>query len=756
MNKQRRLWYKSPARDWETEALPIGNGILGGMIFGDVKLDQIQYNHKTLWSGGPGEWSGYQLGIREGAAEHLPSIRKKLANGEVEEADKEIDAYLLGDERAYGSYQNFGNLYVEFEKEGEITQYERSLNLEEGIASISFKCDQVAYTREYFCSYKDKVIVIHLSCDEGETMDINISMDCPHDANITYQNDEILNKGHVKNNHMRFESRVKVICDDGECVHTENKLKVKGAKHITLLMTAGTDYKNEYPHYKGEDPSDQVNAELEQAILKGYEQLRKNHIEDYTNLFGRVTFELDDQEEDRPTDELLRDYKDKTNPWLETLMFHYGRYLLIASSREGSLPANLQGVWNNSNDAPWCSDYHFNVNLQMCYWPAEVTNLGECAIPLIDYIDSLREPGRVTAQKIFGCKGNGWVVNTMNNAFGFTAPGWGREWGWTPSCNAWISQNLWEHYTFGRDKAYLKEKVYPIIKEAAEFWSEYLVEDTDGTLVSTPSFSSEHGETTIGATTDQTLVYELFGNVIEAGSIVGEDPAFLERLATQREKLHPIRIGQYGQLQEWKQDIDDPEDKHRHLNHMLGFFPGKQINKHTPEAFNAAVTTLIHRGDEGTGWSRANKINLWARALDGDHAYEILQGQLRTCTYQNLFDTHPPFQIDGNFGYVSGIAEMLLQSHNEAIELLPALPKAWAKGSISGLRARGGFGVSMSWENAKLTDLIIYSYSGEECRVEMPECTILNKYTGKPVNYIYEKGQMVFETEAHIEYQFII
>ncbi len=441
-------------------------------------------------------------------------------------------------------------------------------------------------------------------------------------------------------------------------------------------------------------------------------------------------------------------YRNTTNRSLELLLFHYGRYLLIASSRQGTLPANLQGVWNESNEPPWCGDYHFNINLQMNYWPAEVTALTECSDCLVDYVQSLTEPGKVTAKTHFGSE-RGWAVNTMNNAFGFTAPGWRYTWGWAPNCNAFIAMNLWEKYLFNR-KAEDLQRIYPLLKGAALFWLDFLSLDQDGTLVSSPSYSPEHGDCEIGCAMDQQLVSFLFAATMEAARLMNTDCDLQEELKSAQMKLSPpLRIGRWGQLQEWKEDVDDPKDTHRHVSHLVALYPGCLINSNTPEYMEAARVTLLGRGDESTGWSRAWKLCLWARLKDGGHACKLLQGQLRTCTYPNLLGTHPPFQIDGNFGYVAGACEMLLQSHGSVIELLPALPSAWADGAFKGLMARGGFRVDASWAQGGLVSAIIYSTCGGDCAVK------LGTKGGRTLRILDGKGNVIDATvEDGFKYRF--
>jgi hypothetical protein len=746
------LWYDRPAADWESEALPIGNGNIGGMVFGGVDQERIQYNEKTLWTGGPGT-SNYNFGNRDGAASHLSSVRAKLDAGDTFGAANEAGSYLTGINQGFGNYQNFGNMYLDFKLPDTITvaQYRRELDLEDGIARVSYTYDGVDYLREYFVSYPDNVMVMRLTASQPGKLSLDVRPDSAQSgASITASGDSIVTKGSLTNS-MKYESRIKVIPEGGSLTPGTGKLTVNAANSLTVLMSAGTDYVNQYPTYKGSDPAQKVLNTINAASSKTFQALKTTHLNDYRSYFNRVSLNLNDTKPQIPTNQLLSSYSSAPDKALEVLMFQYGRYLLISSSRPGALPANLQGVWNNSNTPPWTSDYHLNVNLQMNYWPAQVANLSEMELPLIDYVESLVAPGRVTAEKHFGVTGGGWAVNTMNNPFGFTAPGWDFNWGWAPSANAFILNNLWETYAFSGDVSLLNNRIYPLLKEASQFWIKLLTTDRDGTLISSPCYSPEQGFISKGCAFDQQLVWDLFTNTIEASQALNTDADFRAQLQAKRDQLSPIKVGKYGQIQEWKDDIDDPSNTHRHVSQLVGLYPGRQINKFTPEWFTAAKTTLLHRGDDGTGWSKANKINLWARLLDGDHARTILSGQIAGSTLKNLFDTHPPFQIDGNFGLTSGMSEMLIQSHLGTIDILPALPSAWSKGSYTGLRARGGFTVDVAWDQLRAQTITLKSTAGNRAKLNYPNINgaAITDETGSAVTYtVVNDDRIEFNTQT--------
>jgi alpha-L-fucosidase 2 len=770
-----KLWYKAPAdasvkdvnEGWKNDeewlkALPVGNGFTGAMIFGDVNKERLQLNDKTLWSGSPSD------NDNPDAYASLQEIRNLLFAGKYKEATELTYKTQVckgagsgqgnGSTVPFGCFQTLGDLWLDFKKSTTYKNYYRDLDIINGIASVQYEQDGIIYKREIFASYPDQALIVHLTASKPAALSFALALTRPERFNTTVSNNKLMMSGTMNNGNggdgMLYKVVVTPLLKGGKLSAEGNTLVVSGSNEVTLVITSGTNYRLHYPDYVNNGYEQALTNRTAQAIAKDYNVLRDRHVKDFSPFMKRVSLRLGGMEAAAlPTNELLQ--KNKTTQaeqYLYALYFQYGRYLLLSSSRNQSLPANLQGMWANKIQTPWNCDYHTDVNVQMNYWPVETTNLSESHLQLTDLIASLQEPGKKTAAIHYHA--GGWVMHPITNVWGFTSPGEHPSWGLHVGACAWLSQHLWEHYSFSMDKAYLK-KVYPMLESASAFYLDWLVKDpVTGKLVSGPAASPENSFTapdgssasiSMGPTHDHEVIYNLFTNTIAAAAVLQIKSETINKIIAARDQLQPLAIGSDGRLMEWMKEFKEEEPTHRHVSHLFALYPGSQISYYsTPALAQAAKKTLEVRGDGGTGWSLAMKVGFWTRLHDGDHALKLLNRLLDPVhstgvemsngggTYDNLFCAHPPFQIDGNFGGTAGIGEMFLQSHEAFIELLPALPSTWKNGEVKGLCARGGFVIDIKWLNGKLAGASLLSKHGGTCKIKYNNKEIpLNTVAGK-------------------------
>lgn len=724
LGQELKLWYSQPAQNW-SEALPIGNSHLGAMVYGGTEREELQLNEETFWAGSP------YNNDNPNAQFVLPIVRKLIFEKRNLEAQRLIDANFLTKQHGM-SYLTLGSLYFEFPGHKNAKSFYRDLNLENATTTTRYQVDDILYTRTTFASLANNVIIMHIKASKANALNFKVTYNCPLTYKVNAQTNKLIISCQGKEQE-GLKAALRAACEvqvktNGTVQSAENSLQVNGGTEATVYISAATNYVN-YQDVSANEFK-RANKYMEKAIFSSYDEALKQHVTSYKKQFDRVKLDLSANGASQiETPKRIENFNDGKDMAMAALLFQYGRYLLISSSQPGGQPANLQGIWNRSVNAPWDSKYTININAEMNYWPAEVTNLSETHDPLFAMLKDLSVTGAKTAQTMYNCRG--WMAHHNTDLWRICGVVDFAAAGMWPNGGAWLAQHLWQHYLFTGDKEFLK-KYYPILKGTAQFYMDFLVEHpTYKWLVVSPSLSPEHGDITAGCTMDNQIAFDALNNTLKAAQIINDIKSFQDSLKLTLDKLPPMQIGKYNQLQEWLDDIDNPKDEHRHISHLYGLYPSNQISPYlNPELFQAAKTTLIHRGDKATGWSIGWKINFWARMLDGNHAFQIIKNMIQLLpsdnaireypqgrTYPNLLDAHPPFQIDGNFGYTAGVAEMLLQSHDGAVHLLPALPEAWKEGKVEGLVARGNFVIDMDWKKHRLSKAIIHSNIGGVIRI---------------------------------------